>query len=87
VELAVHVAYNKLQRTREMMSVSEQLLVLRTESSRVAGQQLQGGTALRSQADNAVAQEFDAKTQFLQSQLDYIQASDELTQAMGLTPQ
>jgi hypothetical protein len=35
--------------------------------------------------DAAVAQELDAKTLLLQSQLDYIQARDELTQAMGRT--
>jgi outer membrane protein TolC len=87
VELGVQVAYNKLHRTQEMVNVSEELLTLRTESSRVSAQQLERGAALKSQADNAVAQEFDAKTQLLQSQLDYIQARDEMTQAMGLTPQ
>jgi outer membrane protein TolC len=86
VELSVQVAYNKLQRTREMVNVSEELLALRSESSRVSSQQLQNGAALRSQADNAAAQEIDAKTQLLQSQLGYIQARDEVTQAMGLTP-
>jgi outer membrane protein TolC len=87
VELGVQVAYNRLQRTREMVSVSEELVALRSESSRVSSQQLQNGAALRSQADNAAAQEIDAKTQLLQSQLDYIQARDEVTQAMGLTPE
>jgi len=87
VELAVQVAYNRLQRTQQMVNVSEELLALRTESSRVATQQLQNGTALDSQADSALAQEYDAKTQLLQSQLNYIQASDELRQAMGQTPE
>ena len=50
VELAVQVAYNKLQRTREMVNVSQKLLALRSESSRVFSQQLQNGSALRSQA-------------------------------------
>ena len=48
---------------------------------------LQKGAALQSQAHNAVAQEFDAKTVLLQSQLDYIQARDEVTEAMGQTPE
>jgi outer membrane protein TolC len=87
VELQVQVAYNKLQRTREMVNVSEELLALRTESSRVSAQQLQHGEAVASQADQAAAQEFDAKAQLLQSQLGYLQASDELSQAMGLTAQ
>jgi len=50
-------------------------------------QELQKGEALRSQADTAVAQEFDAKTLLLQSQLDYVQAGDEMTQAIGKTPE
>jgi outer membrane protein TolC len=87
VQLRLQVAYNKLQRTREMVQVSQELYTLRAESSRVYMQQLQKGEALQSQLQNAVAQEFDAKTTLLQSQLDYIQASDEVTQAMGLTPE
>jgi len=87
VELQVQIAYNKLQRTREMVHVSEELLSLRSESSRVMAQQLQKGEALQSQSDRAIAQKLDANTLLLQSQLDYVQASDELTEAMGLTPQ
>jgi outer membrane protein TolC len=87
VELQVQIAYNKLQRTRELVNVSKELLDLRTEVSRVSGQQLEKGEALQSQAANAVAQKFDAETSFLQAQLDYIQAHDEMTEAMGITPQ
>jgi len=87
VELGVQTAYNKLDRTRQMVKVSEELLALRAESSRVSAQQLARGAALRSQANAAVAQELDAKTLLLQSQLDYIQARDELIEAMGQTPE
>ncbi len=87
VELRVQTAYNKLERTRQMMKVSEELLTLRTESHRVSVQQLQQGAALRSQVDIAAAHELDAKTLLLQSQLDYIQAQDELTESMGQAPQ
>jgi len=87
VELAVQTAYNKLERTQQMLKVSQELLALRTESSRVLQQQLAHGAALSSQADQAVAQEFDAKTMMLQSQLDYTQAHDEVTHAMGRTPE
>jgi outer membrane protein TolC len=87
VELRLQVAYNKLQRTREMVQVSQELYALRAESSRVFAQQLQEGETLQSQLQNAVAQEFDAKTVLLQSQLDYIQARDEVTEAIGLTPE
>jgi outer membrane protein TolC len=87
VELAVQTAYNKLERTQQMLSVSEELLATRTESSRVLQQELAHGAALSSQADMAVAQEFDAKTLLLRSQLEYTQANDELVHAIGQTPQ
>jgi outer membrane protein TolC len=87
VELQVQIAYNKLQRTRELVNVSNELRALRTEASRVSAQQLQKGEVLQSQADNAVAQKLDAETLFLQAQLDYVQAHDEMTEAMGLTPE
>jgi outer membrane protein len=87
VELRVQTAYNKLERTRQMMKVSEELLALRTESHRVYVQQLQEGAALRSQVDSAAAHELDAKTLLLQSQLDYVQAQDEMKEAMGLKPE
>ena len=87
IELRVQTAYNKLERTREMVKVSEELLSLRTESHRVSAQQLQEGAALHSQADAAAAHELDAKTLLLQSQLEYIQARDEMIEAMGQTPE
>ena len=87
VELRVQTAYNKLERTRQMLKVSEELVALRTESHRVAVQQLKDGSALRSQADTAAAHELEAKTLLLQSQLEYVQASDEMKEAMGQTPE
>jgi outer membrane protein TolC len=87
VELRVQTAYNKLERTRQMMRVSEELLTLRTESHRVSAQQLQQGSALQSQVDSTAARELEAKTQLLQSQLEYIQANDEMTEAMGQRPE
>jgi outer membrane protein TolC len=86
VELRVQTAWNKLERTRQMVQVSQELLNLRTESRRVMSQQLEKGVALRSQAATAAAHELDAKTLLLQSQLDYIQARDEMTEAIGQTP-
>ncbi|HET7106793.1 MAG TPA: TolC family protein [Candidatus Acidoferrum sp.] len=87
VELRAQTAYNKLERTRQMMKVSEELLALRTESHRVSVQQLQEGSALHSQTEMAAARELEAKTLFLQSQLEYIQANDEMTEAIGQTPE
>jgi outer membrane protein TolC len=87
VELSVERAYNKLERTQQMLKVSEEVLSLRTESNRVRQQELLRGAALTSQADAATAQEFDAKALLLQSQLDYQQAHDELLDVMGNRPE
>ena len=85
VEVSVQTAYNKLQRTQQMLKVSEEVLSLRTESNRVRQQELVRGAALNSQADTARAQEYDAKALLLQSQLDYFEAHDEVIHAMGGT--
>jgi outer membrane protein TolC len=85
VEVRVQTAYNKIERTQQMVAVSRELLATRQEVRRVSLQQLQQGTYLRSQADAAAAQELEAQTALLQSQLEYAQAQDELTDAIGQT--
>lgn len=70
-----------------MLRVSEEVLALRTESSRVIQQELLQGAALTSQADMANAQEYDARALLLQTRLDSLQAHDELLDAMGSTPE
>jgi len=87
VSVEVQTAYNKVERTQQMLTVSKELLALRTESNRVLHEELVRGEALSSQADMATAQELDAKTLLLQSQLDYTQANDEIIHAMGRTPE
>jgi len=84
VELAVHTAFNKLERTQQMLKVSEEVVALRSESNRVPQQELLQGAALKSQAALATAQEYEAKTLLLQSQLDYSQAHDEFIHALGV---
>jgi len=86
VELRVQTAYNKLDRTREMIAVSEELLSLRTESRRVTLDQVSHGSALQSQSMASAAQELEAKAVLLQSQLDYVQATAEMDEAIGRTP-
>jgi outer membrane protein TolC len=87
VEVRVQTAYNKVERTQQMVAVSRELLTTRQEARRVSAQQLEQGTYLRSQADAAAAQEFEAQTLLLQSQLEVAQAQDELTDAIGQTAQ
>src|SRR5262245_13859097 len=86
VELRVQTAYNKLERTRQMIAVSQELLLLRTESRRETVEQVAHGSALRSQSLTSVAQELEAKAGMLQSQLDYLQAAAEMDDATGRTP-
>jgi outer membrane protein TolC len=86
IELRIQTVYNKRERTREMLKVSEELVALRSEVHRVAAQQLREGTALPSQVNGAAAQELYAKTALLQSQFDYLEAEDEMLEAEGVTP-
>jgi outer membrane protein TolC len=86
VEVRIQTIYNKRERTRDMLKVSEELLALRAEVHRVAIQQQQQGAALASQVNGAAAQELYAKTALLQSQLDYQEAEDEMLEAEGITP-
>jgi outer membrane protein TolC len=85
VAVRVQTAYNKLERTQQMVAVSRELLATRQEARRVSAQQLQRGAYLPSQADAAAAQEFEAQTLLLESQLAYAQSQDELTNAIGET--
>ena len=50
-------------------------------------QRLLQGAALNSQAAVATAQQYDAKALLLQSELDFLQANDELRNAIGRTPE
>jgi outer membrane protein TolC len=86
VELRVQTAYNKMERTRQMVTVSEELLALRSESRRVAAALLVNGGALGSQAKESDAHELEAQAALLQSQLDYVQAADEMDAAIGRRP-
>jgi outer membrane protein TolC len=86
VELRVQTAYNKLERTRQMIAVAEELLTLRRESHRMTAEQLARGVALRSQTGESSFRELEARTVLLQSQLDYLQATDEMSNAIGRRP-
>jgi outer membrane protein TolC len=83
IEVKVQTAYNKLEQTEQMVAVSQELLAARKEARRVSAQGLEKGTYLPSQAEAAGAQESEATTLLLQSQLEYAQAHDELNEAIG----
>jgi hypothetical protein len=85
VELSVETGYNKLEKMQQMFKLSEGVLALRMESNRVRQRELIRGAALNSQADDATAQEYNAKALLRQSQLDYFEAHDEVIHTMGGT--
>jgi outer membrane protein TolC len=86
VELRVQTAYNKLERTRQMIAVADELVSLRAEGRRMTLEQVARGSALPSQSLTSVAQELEAKAGMLQSQLDYLQAVAEMDDAIGRAP-
>jgi outer membrane protein TolC len=86
VELQVQTAYNRVERTGQMIAVSAELLSLRAESRRITVEQVAHGSALRSQSLASVAQELEAQAGMLQSQLDFLQAAAEMNDALGRTP-
>lgn len=86
VQVKTGIAYNKLEQTEQMLTVSKELLAAREEATRVSAQGLEQGTYLHSQVEAAVAQESEAQAQLLQSQLEYAQAHDELDEVIGHSP-
>jgi outer membrane protein len=86
VELRVQTAYNTLERTQQMIAVSQELVSLRAEGRRMTLEQVAHGSALPSQSLTAVAQELEAQAGMLQSQLDYLQAAAAMEDAIGRTP-
>ena len=87
VELRVQTAYNKMDRTRADGRGLGGTPALRDESRRVAAELLVQGGALGSQAKESAALELEAQAALLQSQLDYVQAADEMDAAIGRRPQ
>jgi len=69
-----------------MVTVSQELLALRGESRRVVAELLANVGALGSQAKESAALELEAEAALLQSQLDYVQAADEMDAAVGRRP-
>ena len=77
---------NKLQRTRDLVQVANQVVKLRQEGERLAGNQLTQGVALMSEQRQATAAKYQAQADFLQASLGYLLAWAELEEAIGRTP-
>jgi outer membrane protein TolC len=86
VAVSIERSYNKLERTKSMVDVANQVLALRTENERLAENQLTHGVALISDRRQATAAAYKAQADVLQAKLGYLLAWAELEQAIGETP-
>jgi outer membrane protein TolC len=74
---------NKVEQTRKMLEVASEVLTLRTESERVAENQLKEGVMLVSKRRQASAASYQAQADLLQAQLAYSLAQAELQQTLS----
>jgi outer membrane protein TolC len=86
VAVAVERSYNKLERTRSMIEVANQVAKLREEGERLASDQEQQGVVLVSDVRHAAAAKYKAKADLLQAQLAYLLSWAELQRTIGHTP-
>ena len=86
VAVGIERSCNKLQRTRDLVQVANQVVMLRQESERLAENQLTQGVALKSEQRQATAAKYQAQADFLQASLGYLLAWAELEEAIGRTP-
>jgi outer membrane protein TolC len=70
-----------------MLEVASEVVRLRTESERVAENQLKEGLVLVSQRRQASVASYAAQADLLQAQLAYMFAQAELQQTIGSTPE
>jgi len=87
-EVAVKIdrSYNKLERTKHLVQVADQMVKLRQESERLAQNQLTQGVVLVSERRQATAATYKAQAEYLQASLGYLLSWAELEQAVGRTP-
>jgi outer membrane protein TolC len=86
VAVSIERSYNKVQRTKHLVEVAQQVVKLRQESERLAENQLTQGEVLVSERRQASAAAYKAQADFLQARLGYLLAWAELQQAAGRTP-
>jgi outer membrane protein TolC len=86
VAVGIERSYNKVQRTRSLVEVANQVVKLRHEGERLAGNQVKQGMVLVSEQRQATAASYKAQAEYLQASLGYLLARAELEQAVGRTP-
>jgi len=86
VAVGIQRSYNKVERTRNMVQVANQVVKLRQESERLAENHRNQGVIQVSDRRQATAASYQAQADFLQADLGYLLAWAELQQAIGRTP-
>jgi outer membrane protein TolC len=86
VGVQIERSLNKVERTRQMLQVANEVVKLRTEGERVAENQLTQGVVVVSVRRQASAASYRAQADLLQAQLAHLLARAELEQAIGQTP-
>lgn len=86
VAVSIQRSYDKLQRTKSLVEVAQQVVKLRQESERLAQNQLAQGVVLVSERRQATAASYKAQADWLQANLGYLLAWAELEESAGITP-
>jgi outer membrane protein TolC len=87
-EVAVSIArsYNKVERTKNLIDVAQEVVKLRQESERLARNQNAQGVVMVSDYRQATAATYRAQADLLQANLGYLLARAELQASAGMTP-
>jgi outer membrane protein TolC len=86
VAVDIQKSYNKLERTKHMVDVADQVVKLRQESERLAKNEVAEGVVLVSQHRQSTADSYKAQADYLEASLGYLLAWAELEQTAGRTP-
>jgi outer membrane protein TolC len=86
VAVGIERSYNKVEQTKHLVQVANQVVKLRQESERLTQNQLTQGSTLVSELRQATAETYKAQADYLQASLGYLLAWAELEQAVGRTP-
>jgi len=86
VAVSIQRSYDKLQRSKSLVEVAQQVVKLRQESERLAQNQLDQGVVLASERRQAAAASYKAQADWLQANLGYLLAWAELQDSLVITP-
>ena len=86
VAVGIGKSYSKVERTKKLVEVADEIVKLRQENERLAENQLVQGLVLVSERRQATAAMQKAQADFLQARLGHLLAWAALEQAVGHTP-